>query len=127
MEDTDVKIANVMDLESLGRSISPIAKRCNITGVFLFGSRARGDFDENSDYDLVVDVNDDYDIGDHVRFIDDVSKLSAMMSTSLPGAALLMIGSRRMFSGRWSMSVENRRLVEDTSEQTPLIDFCTMN
>ncbi|MBO5547396.1 MAG: nucleotidyltransferase domain-containing protein [Candidatus Methanomethylophilaceae archaeon] len=74
MEDTDVKIANVMDLESLGRSISPIAKRCNITGVFLFGSRARGDFDENSDYDLVVDVNDDYDIGDHVRFIDDVSK-----------------------------------------------------
>ncbi len=63
-----------LDLYSLGILISPIVKRCNITKVFLFGSRARGGHTANSDYDLVVEVNDDYDIGDHVRLIDGVSE-----------------------------------------------------
>ena len=62
------------DLDALGRLISPIAKRCNVTKVFLFGSRARGDCVTDSDYDFVIEVSDSYDIGDHVRFIDGVSE-----------------------------------------------------
>jgi predicted nucleotidyltransferase len=38
--------------------ISEIAKRYNLKGVYLFGSRARNEENKNSDYDLIVDTED---------------------------------------------------------------------
>lgn len=61
-------------LNDLVAIIHPIAQVYKVTGVSLFGSRARGDFSDKSDYDLLIDVEDDFSYGDYGAFIDDVSQ-----------------------------------------------------
>jgi hypothetical protein len=39
---------------ALKETISPIAQKYGIERVYLFGSMARGDSDENSDYDFLI-------------------------------------------------------------------------
>lgn len=41
-------------LDELRDVIGPIAIRYDIKRIYLFGSRARGDNDENSDYDFII-------------------------------------------------------------------------
>lgn len=41
-------------LDELKGIVGPIASRYNIRRVYLFGSRARGDFDDDSDYDFII-------------------------------------------------------------------------
>ncbi len=43
-----------MTLDELKAIVAPIAERYGILRMFLFGSRARGDFDEDSDYDFII-------------------------------------------------------------------------
>jgi predicted nucleotidyltransferase len=43
----------------LGRLIQAITRTEGIVAIILFGSRARGDYDEHSDYDLLVVFEDD--------------------------------------------------------------------
>ena len=43
-----------LTLDELREIVAPIAERYGILRMFLFGSRARGDFDENSDYDFII-------------------------------------------------------------------------
>ena len=43
-------------LEEIKSLIAPIALRYNVDKVYLFGSYARGDADENSDIDLCIDA-----------------------------------------------------------------------
>ena len=45
--------------EKLQRLLDRIVPALEPEAVYLFGSRARGDFDEDSDYDLLVIVPDD--------------------------------------------------------------------
>jgi len=47
--------ANVT-IEELCEVVAPIAEKHNIVKVCLFGSRARGDNDENSDFDFYITV-----------------------------------------------------------------------
>jgi uncharacterized protein len=47
------------DPKELDRVVRRIADRINPLAIYLFGSRARGDADEDSDYDLLVVVPDD--------------------------------------------------------------------
>lgn len=42
--------------EEIQKHIRPIARKYNIPAVFLFGSYARGDANEDSDIDLLVDT-----------------------------------------------------------------------
>lgn len=42
-------------IEELKKIISPIAKKYHISKVYLFGSYARGDCDEQSDVDLRIE------------------------------------------------------------------------
>ncbi len=58
--------------EELADIIRPIASQYKVTGVSLFGSRARGDYREDSDYDFLIDVLDDFSFGDHGAFIEDL-------------------------------------------------------
>ncbi|AMK13083.1 nucleotidyltransferase domain-containing protein [methanogenic archaeon mixed culture ISO4-G1] len=46
-------------LDELKDIVRPIAIRYNIKRIFLFGSRARGDNDEDSDYDFIILCPDD--------------------------------------------------------------------
>jgi len=42
-------------IEELKKIISPIAEIYGVDRVYLFGSVARGDYDENGDYDFCID------------------------------------------------------------------------
>ena len=57
-------------LKELGEIIAPLAASCNITTVYLFGSRARDDFTDDSDYDFVIEVKPEYRWRDHMDFIE---------------------------------------------------------
>ena len=46
--------SKVMSFDELREIVAPIAERYGILRMFLFGSRARGDFDEDSDYDFII-------------------------------------------------------------------------
>jgi len=43
-----------LTFEELREVVAPIAKKYGAGGIYLFGSRARGDNSENSDYDFYV-------------------------------------------------------------------------
>ena len=46
----------VYSIEEIRRIVVPIAGKYNLKAVFLFGSYARGEADEKSDIDLIVDT-----------------------------------------------------------------------
>ncbi|HEX6141816.1 MAG TPA: HEPN domain-containing protein [Geminicoccaceae bacterium] len=48
--------------DELGRLIDEIVREFRPVAIYLFGSRARGDADEESDYDLMVVVPDDVEL-----------------------------------------------------------------
>jgi len=43
-----------LSLDELKEIVGPIAARFGIKRIYLFGSRARGDYDEQSDYDFII-------------------------------------------------------------------------
>lgn len=42
-------------IEELKKIVSPIAEKYGVDRVYLFGSVARGDYNEDSDYDFCID------------------------------------------------------------------------
>jgi len=44
-----------LSIEELRSIVAPVAKKHNVDRVYLFGSVARGDHNENSDYDFCVE------------------------------------------------------------------------
>jgi len=44
-------------IEELRAIVSPVAERYGVDKIYLFGSRARGDCDEDSDYDFYVEAD----------------------------------------------------------------------
>ena len=44
----------VLTIDEIREKVTPIAKKYDIKEVYLFGSYARGEADENSDVDLVI-------------------------------------------------------------------------
>jgi len=50
-----IMIAKRYSLEQLKEIIAPIAEKYHISKVYLFGSFARGDYDEQSDIDLRIE------------------------------------------------------------------------
>jgi len=69
---TTMEKETVLTTKELAEIIRPIASQYKVTGVSLFGSRARGDYREDSDYDFLIDVLDDFSFGDHGAFIEDL-------------------------------------------------------
>ncbi len=45
-------------VDEIKKRITPIAQKYGLAAVYLFGSYARGEADENSDIDLLVDLTD---------------------------------------------------------------------
>ena len=48
----------IYTLDDIQAKIIPIAKQYNISKVYLFGSYARGEEDENSDIDIALELED---------------------------------------------------------------------
>lgn len=61
----------VYTLDDIRNKIIPVAKKYNLSAVYLFGSYARGEADEESDLDLVFD-GFDYDEYDYYDLYQDM-------------------------------------------------------
>ena len=46
-------------IDEIKAKIIPIAKQYNLSKVYLFGSYARGEEDENSDIDIALEIEDE--------------------------------------------------------------------
>jgi predicted nucleotidyltransferase len=51
------------DPDELDRLVRQIVAKVDPVAIYLFGSRARGDADDDSDYDLMIVVPDDFPAG----------------------------------------------------------------
>jgi len=51
-------VCRMLSPDELRKLINPIAQRYGVGCVILFGSAARGDYTEDSDYDFCVDPGD---------------------------------------------------------------------
>ena len=49
----------VYTIDEIKAKIEPIAKQYNLSKVYLFGSYARGEEDENSDIDIALELEDE--------------------------------------------------------------------
>lgn len=49
----------VYSFEEIAERVRPIAEKYGLRSVYLFGSYARGDADEDSDVDLLIDDGDE--------------------------------------------------------------------
>ena len=56
----------MLTIEEIKTTVAKIAPKYNLKRVTLFGSRATGNFHENSDVDLIVDFPDDASLITHV-------------------------------------------------------------
>jgi len=66
---------DTLSIEELRRIVVPIAEQNGITRVRLFGSRARGDFDKDSDYDFLIDVGPGVGLLQIGCFIEDLEEV----------------------------------------------------
>lgn len=48
-----------MDIEDIKKKILPILQRCGVKKIGLFGSCVRGEMREDSDIDILVEIEDD--------------------------------------------------------------------
>ena len=62
-------------LAELSEVVGQVARRHNITAVYLFGSRARGDNRKNSDYDMIVEVGPGFRAFDIFSFEDELEAI----------------------------------------------------
>ena len=64
--------------ERIREVVAPIAKKHSVKKMYLFGSRARGDYSSNSDYDFVIERGEISSVIEHMGFVYDLEeKLSA--------------------------------------------------
>ena len=63
------------DIRDLSKLIAPIAEKYGVERVYLFGSRARGDYSDGSDYDLSIDQGSLVKLRDFLNFIDELESV----------------------------------------------------
>jgi len=61
-----------LTFEELCELVSPIAMKHGVIRMYLFGSRARGDDRDGSDYDFCLDVPKEYDLIDLGSILSDL-------------------------------------------------------
>lgn len=64
----------VYTIDEIKAKIIPIAKQYNVSKIYLFGSYARGEEDENSDIDIALEL------GDITKYMDVYGQLSCIFS-----------------------------------------------
>lgn len=84
-------VAPGMTLEDLRDIVAPIAERYGIKRVRLFGSRSRGDFDDDSDFDLLISVKQGTSLMDLGCFVYDLEHtLGKSIGVSFEGSSSRM-------------------------------------
>ena len=62
------------DLKIISEKVIPIAQKFGVEKVTLFGSMARGDNDENSDYDFMISSGGIKSLFQYVDFVEQLEK-----------------------------------------------------
>ena len=65
----DYSIAEISDI------VAPIAQKYGVKQVCLFGSRARGDSNESSDYDFSIDPGELVDYFEYISFVEELESV----------------------------------------------------
>ena len=65
---------NEVNTITIKDTIIPIAEKYGIERVFLFGSMARGDADENSDYDFLITKGSMRSLIQYMSFVSELEK-----------------------------------------------------
>lgn len=73
--DGEVSRRDGYTVDEIAEIVGPIAMRHNVISVYLFGSRATGRYDPNSDYDFILETTDDFSFSDYCGFIDELSNV----------------------------------------------------
>lgn len=102
MSPTARKIHTIDELKSI---VAPVAEKYGVGRVYLFGSVARGDFDEKSDYDFCIELGkirgltlgeffmDLADaVGDEIDLVDAGSARPEFLNTIMRDAVVLYEG-----------------------------------
>ena len=89
-------------LEELGTIVGPIARAHNVTSVSLFGSRATGKHNSKSDYDFLIETNEEFTFGDYCDFIEE---LEAILDTSVD-----VVNRSTLNDDRFSRSVKREEI-----------------
>ncbi len=63
-----------LSFDEICQRISPIAAQYGVERIYLFGSRARGDHNDLSDYDFLITLGEIKNMVQLGCFIDDLSK-----------------------------------------------------
>jgi len=63
------------DVDELRKLVKPIADSLGVKKLTLYGSRSRGDYDENSDYDFLVEMKDGCGLLTVVHLMDELEKI----------------------------------------------------
>lgn len=58
LNESNIPTLNQTEVEALGELKNKILRQFSVKQIILFGSKARGDYDEDSDVDILVIVND---------------------------------------------------------------------
>ena len=69
MSDSTREIYSIDELRAI---VAPVAESYGVAKVYLFGSVARGDFDENSDYDFCIESGKMHDLIELSGFFQDL-------------------------------------------------------
>lgn len=62
-------------IQELSEIVGPVARRHHIDTVYLFGSRARGDNRQDSDYDMIVEIGPGFRAFDLFAFEDELKAI----------------------------------------------------
>jgi len=65
-------VGKKLSIEELRSLVAPIAERYGVGRVYLFGSVARGDFKEDSDYDFCIELGKIRDLIELSGFFQDL-------------------------------------------------------
>jgi predicted nucleotidyltransferase len=93
-----------LSFEELCEIVAPIAEKRGVEKVYLFGSRARGDYNERSDYDFYI-------IPGHIRSLIGLSGLMQDLQEALGVEVDIISENPRIKEDFLQEVLHNRRLV----------------
>lgn len=85
---------DLTQIRYLSPQIQQIAKKHNISRLYIFGSVARGESTEHSDVDFLVEIQENASLFDVAGFSYDIEKLLGLSVDVVPASLLPMIADQ---------------------------------
>lgn len=85
---------DLTQIRNLSPQIQQIARRHNISRLFVFGSVARGESTEHSDVDFLVEIQENASLFDVAGFSYEIEKLLGLSVDVVPASLLPMVADQ---------------------------------